>query len=208
MQRVTHRFYLTTKAGGIVPTAARWGGIDMAGLRTGYPGLTHTAKAIAAFIGDCDLFCEPFAGLGRVSEHINADKIWLNDKSDFAFNFLQNNFKTSHITQIDFEECIKLADSVNTTFLFDPPWSRKDYADNPKTFCDRGVGEYYKTLANIVPHLKGRWFCAGRAMGGSRSCVTVYFKNYDSNIIQSERTINGHPIKTKLYFDRKAMRWD
>ena len=172
----------------------------MAGLRTGYPGLTHTAKTIAEIIGECDIFCEPFAGLGRVSEHIKANKIILNDMSDFAVKFLEEKFKAAVVTQLDFASSIVLNDSDRTTFLFDPPWARKDYADNPKTFCDRGVGEYYKKLADMVPTLKGRWFCCGRYSGGSRSAVTVYFKKYPYFVVESNRTINGHNIKTKVYF--------
>ena len=173
----------------------------MAGLRTGYPGLTHTAEDIARFIGECDVFCEPFAGLGRVSKYIKANKIILNDMSDFAIQHLKQEFSDAIITQEDFVDCILKHDSPQTTFLFDPPWSRVDYAENPKTFCDRGVGEYYKKLAEMVPTLKGKWYCAGRAGGGSRSCVSVYFKRYDSVIIESDRTINGHKIKTKVYFN-------
>lgn len=172
----------------------------MAGLRTGYPGLTHTADQIANIIGECDIFCEPFAGLGRVSRFVSAKKYVLNDMSDFSFKFLKENFPNAIVTQEDFIKCIKENDSEKTTFLFDPPWARKDYADNPKTFCDRGVGEYYKALHSIVKDLKGRWFCVGRASGGARSCVTVYFKEYESQIVYSKRTINGHPIKTKIYY--------
>jgi len=172
----------------------------MAGLRTGYPGLTHTAEKIAKYIGKCEIFCEPFAGLGRVSKFIKADKIVLNDMSDFSVKYLKENFKKSIVTKKDFIKCIIENDSYDTTFLFDPPWARKDYADNPKTFCDRGVGDYYKQLADLVPTLKGKWFCAGRASGGARSTVSVYFKDYESTLIKSTRTINGHPIQTKLYF--------
>ena len=172
----------------------------MSGLRTGYPGLTHTAEGIAKLIGNCDVFCEPFAGLGRVSKYIKANKYILNDMSDYSVTYLKENFKNAIISQEDFLECILKHDAPNVTFLIDPPWARKDYADNPNTFCDRGVGEYYKKLAEIVPNLKGRWFVAGRAGGGSRSCVTVYFKKYSSIIVESHRKINGYPIKTKIYF--------
>lgn len=174
----------------------------MAGLRTGYPGLTHTAKQIAEFIGDCDVFCEPFAGLGRVSQHVKANRYVVNDKSSFAFDYLCKQFDKPNygITQMDFADCVLITDAPNVTFFFDPPWSRKDYAANPKTFCDRGVGKYYQTLLDLVPTLQGRWFVAGRASGGARSTVSVYFKDYASKLIQSERTINGYPVKTKLYF--------
>lgn len=174
----------------------------MAGLRTGYPGLTHTAKQIAAFIGDCDVFCEPFAGLGRVSEHVKANRYVLNDKSSFAFDYLCEQFDRPgfHITQMDFANCVLLTDAPDVTFFFDPPWSRADYALNPKTFCDCGVGKYYQALRDLVPHLKGRWFVVGRANGGARSTVSVYFKDYASTVIEGQRTINGHTVKTKLCF--------
>ncbi len=174
----------------------------MSGLRKGYPGLTHTAHKIADFIGECEIFCEPFAGLGRVSKCIKANKYVLNDMSDYSINFLKDNFKDAIITKKDFVDCILDNDSENTTFLIDPPWARKDYADNPNTFCDRGVGEYYKKLSELALTLKGRWFVAGRALGGSRSTVSVYFKQYESKIIESDRSINGHKIKTKLYYNK------
>lgn len=175
----------------------------MSGLKVGYPGLTHTAKLIADFIGPCDTFCEPFAGLGRVSKFIKCRELILNDRSDFSVSYLRKNFPVAIVTDFDFEEAIRLADSPETTFLFDPPWSRTDYADNPKTFCDRGVGDYYRKLAEIAPTLKGRWFCAGRVSGGARSTVSVYFKEFDHVILRSDRTIGGHPVQTKLYFERR-----
>lgn len=178
----------------------------MAGLRKGYPGLTHTAKGIAKLIGDCDIFCEPFAGLGRISKHVKANKYILNDMSDYSIAYLKEHFADAIISKEDFLKCILKHDAPNVTFLIDPPWARKDYADNPNTFCDRGVGDYYSKLAEIAPSLKGRWFVAGRAGGGSRSCVTVYFKQYESIIVESHRKINGHSIKTKLYYSPNALK--
>lgn len=173
----------------------------MTGLRTGYPGLTYTAKQIADFIGECDIFCEPFAGLGRISKHIKANKIVLNDKSEYAINYLKQNFNNAIITNEDFVKSILNNDSKNTTFLIDPPWSKVDYVKNPKTFCDRGVGEYYKELRNILPNIQGKWFVAGRALGGARSSVSVHFKGFNNIIIISDKKINGHFAKTKLFFN-------
>lgn len=51
----------------------------------GYPGLTLTAKRIADYIPYCKLFVEPFAGLGRVSKKVKAEKIfqkWKDEGSD------------------------------------------------------------------------------------------------------------------------------
>jgi len=170
----------------------------MTGLRTGYPGLTHTAKQIAELIGACDVFVEPFAGLGRVSKFINANQIVLNDMSDFAVEHLRTNFPQAKVTQKDFLEVMRECDASNVTFFCDPPWSRSDYALNPKTYCDRGVGEYYKQLREFVNTCKGRWFIAGRASGGARATATVYFKEYEMRTVVSDRTINGYPVKTLL----------
>lgn len=175
----------------------------MAGLRKGYPGLTHTAEKIAKFIGSTDVFVEPFAGLGRVSKYIDANKIVLNDMSDFAYTYLKNNFTEAEVTKKDFIECVNLWNVPNATMFFDPPWSRVDYAENPKTYCDRGVGEYYKELRNIVETLQGDFYIAGRANGGSRSTVSVYFKDFPFVVIESDRKINGYPIKTKVYYSKK-----
>lgn len=172
----------------------------MSGLRVGYPDLTHTAKQIADFIGPCDIFCEPFAGLARVSQYIKANKIYLSDLSEYSVDFCRKTFPFAVVKKSDFIETIRELDSDRTTFLIDPPWNRKDYADNPKTFCDRGVGVYYKQLLDLTKTMRGRWFVAGRASGGSRSCVSVYFKEHKSIIFQSKKTINGHNIKTKIYY--------
>lgn len=174
----------------------------MPGLRKGYPGLTHTAEQIANFIGECDVFVEPFAGLGRVSSYIKANKIILNDKSEYAYAFLKENFKDAIVTNDDFLECLRKYDNTNVTFFCDPPWNRKDYADNPKTFCDRGIGDYYKQLFDFLTTCKARWFVAGRAGGGSRATANVYFKDFAKTVIESKRTINKHPIKTLLVYEK------
>ena len=172
----------------------------MAGLRTGYPGLTYTAEDIAKFIGPCDIFCEPFAGLGRVSKFVKANNYILNDMSDYAYNFLSSSFINDTITKKDFVECVLDNNKSEVTFFFGPPWVKCDYALNPKTFCDRGVGDYYKTILHLVPQIKGMWYVAGRNGGGARSTVSVYFKNHPSTVIYSHRKINGHNAATKIYY--------
>lgn len=170
----------------------------MAGLRTGYPGLENTAELIAQYIPPCKIYCEPFAGLGRVAKFVNSKSYILNDKSDFAVAYLRQNLPHAAVTQLDFIECIQKFDSPQTLFFIDPPWSRVDYAKNPKTFCDRGVGVYYKQLKELLPTCKGNWIIAGRASGGARSTVTVYFKDYPTMVLQGKRKINGHFTKVKL----------
>jgi len=134
----------------------------------GYPGLTLTASKIADYIPDCKIYVEPFAGLGRVAKYVKADRYVLNDKSEYAFNFLQSHF-TAQITNLDFEECIKLYDSEDTFFLIDPPWRKKDY-DKDNSYFDRTVREYYKDVLRIVKKIKGNWIIccdvAERETGG------------------------------------------
>ena len=73
----------------------------------GYPGLALTALQISEYIQPCKIFVEPFAGLGRISRHVHAERYILNDKSEYALNFLKNHF-TAEVTNLDFADCIRL----------------------------------------------------------------------------------------------------
>jgi hypothetical protein len=170
----------------------------MAGLRKGYPGLASTAEYIKKYIPKSKIYCEPFAGMGRTVEYKH-DKIILNDMSDVAVKYLKNTFPNTVVTQEDFETCIKRWDSDDTFFFCDPPWNPIDYKLNPNTFCNRGVGYYYSKCRELLSNSKSKWIIAGRALGGSRSTVTVYFDGYNNKIIYGNKTINGHTTKVKLY---------
>ena len=170
----------------------------MPGLRQGYPGLVSTASGIVQYFPPCKLYVEPFAGLGRTAEFVTETPMVLNDMSDYAVGYLKESFPNAIVTQEDFADCIRKHDGPNTLFFMDPPWSRIDYKDNPKTYCDRGVGDYYGQLRKLLPTIQGNWILAGRALGGARSTVSVYFKDYNSVIIEGNRTINGHRTKVKI----------
>ena len=122
----------------------------------GYPGLTHTAHLIAEYIPKSKIYVEPFAGLGRLTRHIQAKTIILNDKSDFAFKHNQK-FKPAIIEQLDFIDCIKKYDSKDTFFLIDPPWFFNIYFNNKGPICDLKPIEYYIKLFELLPVLKGNW---------------------------------------------------
>ena len=47
-------------------------------------------------------FIEPFAGLGRITELVKADEYYLNDKSDYAYNYLKNKFPNYIVENIDY----------------------------------------------------------------------------------------------------------
>jgi len=170
----------------------------MGGLESGYPGLTSTAFLIAHYIPKCKIYCEPLAGLGRVAKHVEAEKYILNDMSEYAVKHLRSSFPTALVTQEDFAKAIERYDTKETFFFIDPPWGKTDYVNNAKTFCDRGVGDYYSELKIITKKIKGDWIIAGRAEGGARSTLSVYFADSPTKVIQSPKKINGHRAKVKL----------
>lgn len=122
----------------------------------GYPGLKNTAHLIAEYIPKCKIYVEPFAGLGRTVNHIKADKVILNDKSPYAFNYLTKHYNVK-TTNFDFEESIRLYDSKNTFFLMDPPWRKNIYQNNDGPVCDRTPYQYYKKIFEIIENLQGNW---------------------------------------------------
>ena len=124
----------------------------------GYAGLFHTADKIVQFFPkEIDIYVEPFAGLGRTAKLINPKKMILNDKSEYALNYLKENFPNAMITELDFIDCIKQNDSESTFFLIDPPYRKPIYEENSLPFCDREPYQYYRELMDLLPKLKGDW---------------------------------------------------
>src|SRR5579871_2404682 len=124
-------------------------------LDKGYAGLAFTARQISEYIPRYKVYCEPFAGLGRVGKYVNADSKVLNDKSQYAYQYLQSHFHTAIVENIDFEECINKYDSTDTFFLIDPPWRKAIYSGHEKYFMDRQPVDYYKRLLEILPKIQG-----------------------------------------------------
>ncbi len=163
----------------------------------GYAGLEHTAKLIADYIPKCEIYVEPFAGLGRVAKEVNAKRYILNDKSKYAFDFLTKNFN-AEITNVDFEETIKLYDSKDTFFLIDPPWRDEHYSRNSLTFLDKKPWEYYKKIFEMIPNLKGDWILCGVA---DERQTRGYMSNHNYNklIVESkDKVIFGKKARTLL----------
>ena len=124
----------------------------------GYAGLFHTTnKIIQFFPKTIDVYVEPFAGLGRTAKLISCNKMILNDKSDYANNYLKNNFSDATITNLDFSDSIKQFDSKSTFFLIDPPYRKPIYEENSLSYCDREPYQYYKELMELLPTIKGSW---------------------------------------------------
>ncbi len=168
----------------------------------GYAGLTHTALMISEYIPKCDTYIEPFAGLGRTAKHVQAETMILNDKSDYAFNYLFKHFKSAIVTNYDFEDILK-CDSYDVVFLIDPPWSKAEYEKGcmNKAFCDRTPKEYYNKIFEWLPKLKGHWFLCGDK-NNSRLTDTRYYHK----LFKSRRTIMGGNISTLVMSNKPFVR--
>lgn len=159
----------------------------------GYPGLTNTSKQICDYIPRCKIFVEPFAGLGRISKRVKADKYVLNDLSDYAINFLKNNFKNAQITQHDYANCIKDNDSEDTMFFIDPPWIDNVYEKNRLTAYTKPNREIYDDLEETLPKIKGDWIIAGKADG-----VLKNWRYHHLEIKSRQKAIFGFKARTYL----------
>lgn len=126
----------------------------------GYPGVKNTARQIIEYIPIKEWYVEPFAGLGRTAEFIQCKHMVLNDKGDYAVNYLRKNFPNAYIIQKDFMWCIDNYDSNHTVFFIDPPWKTSVYDENALTFCDRKAVEYYTQLFTRFHTMKADWILA------------------------------------------------
>ncbi len=170
-----------------------WG----AKLLGGYAGLKFTADKINDYIPTSKIYVEPFAGLGRTVE-LRHDKIIINDMSDYAVNYLKENFPNAEVTQEDFKECMLKHDSEDTFFLIDPPWRFSCYDLNKNAFCDRKPYDYYSQILEIVKTLKGDWIiCSAKDEHEIKKILskTDYYKKI---VTSDKKVIFGKHAQTLL----------
>ena len=162
------------------------------GFLGGYMGLTNTALEISWYVPKCKTYVEPFAGLGRVAKYVKAEKLHLNDKSDFACNYLRKHFTDAVITSHDFEKMFVL-DDIKTVFLIDPPWTRKEYVHgcNENAFCDRSAVQYYDDIIKWLPKLRGIWFVCGKK--GNKKLLDP---RYHNRLFVSRKKFMGNNFTT------------
>lgn len=176
----------------------------------GYPGIANTAKQISNYFPETiEVYVEPFAGLGRTAKYANWLKFQvLNDKSEYALQYLKKNFREATITNKDYKDCINEWDSQETFFLVDPPWSEgmynKDFDDNTdlkgikiKPFVDRSAQQYYNELMKILPTLKGDWILCSNHNRNTLKKWADSMK-YSWLVVESTKRIMGHHIKTLI----------
>ena len=173
------------------------------GFQQGYAGLTHTALMISEYIPKCITYVEPFAGLGRVAKYVKAEHYVLNDKSDYAFNYLKKHFGKAFVTNNDFINCIKGWDSEATFYLMDPPWESATYNLNPKTYCNMTPKEYYDKIFELLPNLKGNWFVCG-----NKGNMRLKNHRYYNKLFISRKTINKGNISTLVMSNKPFTRYN
>jgi site-specific DNA-adenine methylase len=161
----------------------------------GYPGLSFTASRIAEYIPPCNIFVEPFAGLGRISPLVKANIKVLNDKNPVAYSYNKSNkFENYIVTCEDFLECIKKYDDENNILFIDPPWSSVLYED---AFIDRKPRQYYEELLKLVPTLKSHWFiCSDKAE--SQIAGLLSKSGYPMIVLESKKKILGNTAKVRI----------
>lgn len=172
----------------------------------GYPGLALTALQISEYIPRCNTFIEPFAGLGRISKRVNAKQYVLNDKSEFALNYLKNHF-TARIMSIDFADCIRLyADNPDAFFFIDPPWHQDIYQENPKSYCDREPLSYYKKIFQLLPSIKGDWMlCSDYREAKIKKMLSN--SGYPMKVFTSRKKFLGNYAKTRVISNKPFVRY-
>ena len=122
-----------------------------------YAGLTYTAKQIGHHFTKSKYYIEPFSGLARTAKYSKSEIMILNDISEFANKKCKKSFPNAIITNMDFIECIKKWNFVDSFFLIDPPW-RLDFYDKETSKINRKTAkQYLKELEEILPTIKGTY---------------------------------------------------
>lgn len=175
-------------------------------VKHGYAGLANTAHLIARYIPRCHTYVEPFAGMGRVAKFVNCGRMILNDLSEYSNDCCRSEFPNAEITHEDFVECIKHLDSNTTFFFIDPPWSYRNYRDNPKAFADRNPYQYYKDLFKLLPEIKGDWIlaCDKDEHEIGKICTK---SNYDNLILKTDKKFIWNYIGVMLTSNKPFTRY-
>ncbi len=170
----------------------------------GYPGLALTALQISEYIPRVKTFIEPFAGLGRISKHVNADRFILNDKSEYALSFLKSHFR-AEVTNLDFAECIRLYDSKDAFFFIDPPWHYDVYNKNSNCYCDRLPLDYYTEIFELLKTIKGDWMlCSDYREAKIKKMLSK--SGYPMKVITSKKKFIGNYARTRIISNKPFQR--
>ncbi len=149
-----------------------------------------------------DVFIEPFAGLGRITELVKANKYKINDMSVFAYNYLKDKFPEYDVENIDYVDFIKKHDAENTFMFLDPPWRKNIYQNHSKpAFTEKNIKSYYTKLLDILPECKCNWvITSDRAEVETSKMLSK--SGYENIVLQVEDT----PHQPKIFGRLPAVR--
>lgn len=102
-----------------------------------------------------DIYVELFAGSFRVSERLKSNKN--RNINTLVYNDINiydgiSDLNVDHIDHLDYKECIKKWDSLNTFFYIDPPYYGKEDLYNG---CIKNNKIFHIELKEILNNIKG-----------------------------------------------------
>jgi site-specific DNA-adenine methylase len=167
----------------------------------GYPGLTGVARKIALILDNLpsySYYVEPFAGMAKVYQmmnHLNHNLSILNDVSSKVCDWLIRELKNDKtiISNLDFVECIKKYDDINTVFLIDPPWFKSYYDQVFSCFNREKVEDYNKQVIDLCTTLKGKFIITTR-----KENKTMLKSGFTNRLIESEYVVCGKYSKVLI----------
>lgn len=165
----------------------------------GFPGLTGISRVILPHIKQCTYYVEPFAGAAKVYQELEKMKpqkfsyAVLNDKSEYVYNWLKENFTYPIISRLDFTEVIETYNLPRSFFLIDPPWFPSFYDQVFSLFDRESVKEYDLEVLKCCNKIECDFIITTR-----RENTRMLNSGWNNYLIQSEYVVCGKYPKTLL----------
>jgi len=162
----------------------------------GYPGLAGTARKISKYIPICKYYIEPFAGTAKVYQELSfkPNFVFLNDKSEFVFNWLNKEFKNINIWKFDFKDCMnKFIKMKDAFYLIDIPWHKEIYLQSYSCFDRESVKDYDDEVLELCKKIKGKFIICS-----DRKNPRMLKSEFNNKLIEGNYKVAGGNVKTLL----------
>ena len=165
----------------------------------GFPGLTGISRKMVNHVPQCTYYVEPFAGAAKVYQELEKMKpqkfsyAVLNEKSEYIYNWLKENFSYPVITKTDYTETIETYNFPRTFFLIDPPWFSSFYDQAFSCFDRESVKEYDLEVLKYCNKLIGDFMITTR-----KENTRMLNSGWNNYLIESEYVVCGKYPKTLI----------
>ena len=165
----------------------------------GFPGLTGISRKIIHHIPKCTYYIEPFAGAAKVYQELEKMKpqkfsyAVLNDKSNYLYSWLKENFTYPVISKEDFTSIFDTYNFPKSFFLVDPPWFPGFYNQSFSCFDRKTIKDYDLEVLKYCNKLEGDFIITTRKE--NNRMLNSGWNNY---LIESEYVVCGKYPKTLL----------